>query len=94
MEKVHSAQCTDATTECKVLVPNVYNVVTNRAEKAGNTVLGYFYCTHVKTGKGMGGTFSIKCAANGTLTGCGSGILPLTGTCLWAFCCLFSCFLL
>ena len=68
MEKVHSAQCTDATTECKVLVPNVYNVVTNRAEKAGNTVLGYFYCTHVKTGKGMGGTFSIKCAANGTLT--------------------------
>ena len=41
---------------------------TNRAEKAGNTVLGYFYCTHVKTGKGMGGTFSIKCAANGTLT--------------------------
>lgn len=63
-----SAQCTDATTECKVLVPNVYNVVTNRAEKAGNTVLGYFYCTHVKTGKGMGGTFSIKCAANGTLT--------------------------
>ena len=68
MEKVHSAQCTDATTECKVLVPNVYNVVTNRAEKAGNTVLGYFYGTHVKTGKGMGGTFSIKCAANGTLT--------------------------
>ena len=63
-----SAQCTDATTECKVLVPTVYNVVTNRAEKAGNTVLGYFYCTHVKTGKGMGGTFSIKCAANGTLT--------------------------
>lgn len=53
---------------CKVFVPNVYNVITNRAEKAGNTVLGYFYCTHVKTGKGMGGTFSIKCAANGTLT--------------------------
>ena len=61
-------KCTDATTECKVFVPNVYNVITNRAEKAGNTVLGYFYCTHVKTGKGMGGTFSIKCAANGTLT--------------------------
>ena len=68
MEKVHSAQCTDATTECKVLVPNVYNVVTNRAEKAGNTVLGYFYCTHVKTGKGMVALFNKMCRLNGTLT--------------------------
>ena len=66
MEKVHSAQM--QLPNAKIFVPNVYNVITNRAEKAGNTVLGYFYCTHVKTGKGMGGTFSIKCAANGTLT--------------------------
>ena len=36
--------------------------------KAGDVALGYFYCQHIKTGKGAGGTFSIKCAANGAVT--------------------------
>ena len=38
------------------------------ASKAGDVALGYFYCQHIKTGKGAGGTFSIKCAANGAVT--------------------------
>lgn len=38
------------------------------ASKAGDVALGYFYCQHIKTGKGAGGTFSIKCAPNGAVT--------------------------
>ena len=47
---------------------NVYKVITKDASKAGDVALGYFYCQHIKTGKGAGGTFSIKCAANGAVT--------------------------
>lgn len=62
------AECTNATPDCKILVPNVYKVITKDASKAGDVALGYFYCQHIKTGKGAGGTFSIKCAANGAVT--------------------------
>ena len=62
------AECTNATPDCKILVPNVYKVITKSASKEGDTALGYFYCEHIKTGKGAGGTFSIKCAANGAVT--------------------------
>ena len=62
------AECTNATPDCKILVPNVYKVITKDASKAGDVALGYFYCQHIKTGKGAGGTFSIKCAANGSVT--------------------------
>ena len=51
-----------------VFVPNVYKVITKDASKAGDVALGYFCCQHIKTGKGAGGTFSIKCAANGAVT--------------------------
>ena len=54
-------KCTYATPDCKILVPNVYKVITKDASKAGDVALGYFYCQHIKTGKGAGGTFSIKC---------------------------------
>lgn len=54
------AECTNATPDCKILVPNVYKVITKDASKAGVVALGYFYCQHIKTGKGAGGTFSIS----------------------------------
>lgn len=54
------AQCTTATPDCKIFVPNVYKVITKSASKEGDTALGYFYCEHIKTGKGAGGTFSIN----------------------------------
>lgn len=63
-----TAECTNATYECKVFVPNVYKVITKRAEKGGSIAWGYFYCTHIKNGNSMGGTFSISCSATGTLT--------------------------
>ena len=49
------AECTNATPDCKILVPNVYKVITKDASKAGDVALGYFYCQHIKTGKGAGG---------------------------------------
>ena len=62
------AECTNATPACKILVPNVYKLFTKDPSKAGAVAPGYFYCQHLKTGKGAGGTFSIKCAANGSVT--------------------------
>ncbi len=45
------AECTNATPDCKILVPNVYKVITKDASKAGDVALGYFYCQHIKQEK-------------------------------------------
>ena len=62
-----TCSCTEALGKTTHLVKNRYSVQNDSAVVSGDTAIGYFYCTNIKTKKKFGGTFKIRISKNGTI---------------------------